>query len=214
MCQQDQPSRTQEMTSNARFPLSKRSARPRIGCSSFLMLLAGLLVGLLVGALCTLLYISSIHDATAPTSQAVSGQTAAIVIQLTPVYISQVITKDISSASIPGNLTNIQVAMAPKGPITITGNEQINILGFAVTRPVTVHLQPVVHACQVQIGITHVDFSGISVTSFVTPLEQQINQQLATQNNNSMLPKGFLYCATDVHTEKNGIFVTYSARPA
>jgi hypothetical protein len=213
MYQQERFSRVQETTPNARFSLSERVARPRAGCCSFLMLLAGLLAGLLVGALGTFLFISSAHDASAPTSQSVPGQTTAIVIQLTPTYLSQVITKEISSASIPGNLTNIQVTMAPNTPITISGNEQVNVLGFAVTRPVTVQLQPVVRACQIQIGITHADFSGISVTSFVSPLEQQINQQLSSKQSGSLFSKGFVYCATDVHTETNGIFVTYSARP-
>jgi hypothetical protein len=104
--------------------------------------------------------------------------------------------------------------MAHGAPITISGDEQVNILGFIVTRRATVQLQPVVHACQVQVGITHADFSGIPMTSFVSPLEQQINQQLSNKGSSSLLPQGFIYCATNVHTETNGIFVTYSARSA
>jgi len=214
MNQQERSSRTQEVASDARPSLSTRPARNRPGRSfSFLILLLGVLVGLFIGALGTLLYIASAHDTSAPTSQSVPGQVA-IVIQLTPAYLSQVITKDMSSASIPGNLQNIQVTMAQGAPITISGDEQVDFLGFSVTRRATVQLQPVVRACQVQVGITHADFSGIPVTAFVSSLEQQINQQLANGGSNSLLPKGFIYCATDVHTETNGIFVTYSARSA
>src|SRR5438309_917336 len=98
MNQQERPSRVQEVASDAHPSPSTRSARNRPGCSiSFLTLLLGLLAGLFIGALGTLLYISSAHDASAPTSQPVPGQ-AAIVIQLTPTYLSQVITKEISSA--------------------------------------------------------------------------------------------------------------------
>src|SRR6185437_6130606 len=107
-----------------------------------------------------------------------------------------------------------QVTMAHNTPITISGDEQVTILGFAVTRHATMQLQPVVRACQVQVGITHADFSGIPMTSFVSPLEQQINQQLSNKGSSSLLPAGFIYCATNVHTETNGIFVTYSARSA
>jgi hypothetical protein len=214
MNQQERPSRVQEVASDAHPSPSTRSARTRPGCSiSFLTLLLGLLAGLFIGALGTLLYISSAHDASAPTSQPAPGQ-AAIVIQLTPTYLSQVITKEISSASVPGNLKNIQVTMAHNAPVTISGDDQFNFMGLGVTRHITMQMQPVVHACQVQVGITHADFSGIPVTSFVSPLEQQINQQLSNRGNNSLLPKGFIYCATDVHTETNGIFVTYSARSA
>jgi hypothetical protein len=214
MNQQERSSRIQEVTSNAHLSLSSRFPRNRPGCSfSFLTLLCGVLIGLFIGSLGTLLYISSAHDASAPTSQSVPGQ-AAIVIQLTPAYLSQVVTKELSSASIPGNLKNIQVTMAHSAPVTISGDDQINFMGFAVTRRITMQLQPVVRACQVQVGITHADLSGIPVTSFVSPLEQQINQQLSNRGSSSLLPKGFIYCATDVHTETNGIFVTYSARPS
>lgn len=213
MKQQERSSHVQEATSDAHRPLSTRSTRSRPGSSfSFLTLLLGVLVGLFIGALGTFLYIASVHDVAAPTSQSVPGQ-AAIVIQLTPAYLSQVVTKEVSSANIPGNLKNIQVTMAHNAPVTISGDEQVNILGFVVTRRATMQMQPVVRACQVQVGITHADFSGIPVTSFVSPIEQQINQQLSNKGSSSLLPKGFIYCATDVHTETNGIFVTYAARP-
>lgn len=213
MNQQERSSHLQEADSTTRLSLSPRSARKRPGSPfSFLTLLLGMLVGLFIGALGTLLYISSVHDVSAPTSQPVPGQ-AAIVIQLTPSYLSQVITKEISSANIPGNLKNIQVTMAHNAPVTISGDEQFNLLGFVVTRRATLQLQPVVRACQVQVGITHADFSGIPVTGFVSPFEQQINQQLSNKGSGSLLPSGFIYCATDVHTETNGIFVTYAARP-
>jgi hypothetical protein len=214
MSQQERSSRDLETTPHARFPRSERSIRYRSGYCSLLMVLASLLVGVLVGILCTLLYISSVHDVSAPVSQTLPDQTPAIVLQLTQAYLSQVVAKDISSANLPGHITDIHVTVVSNAPITITGNEQVIILGFTVTRPFTIHLQPVVRACQIQIGITHADLSGIPITTFVSPLEQQINQQLTNQGNSSMLPKGFLYCATDVHTATNGVIVTYTARSA
>jgi hypothetical protein len=214
MNQQERPSRVQEVASDAHFSLSSRSVIKPPGCYSFsLTLLFGLLAGLLIGALGTLLYISSAHDTSAPTPQSVPAQ-AAFVVQLTPTYLSQVITKEMSSASIPGNLKNIQVTTAHGMPVTISGDEQIDFMGFVVAKRVTMQLQPFIRTCRVQVSITHADFSGIPVTSFVAPFEQQINQQLSSSSNNSVLPKGFIYCVTDVHTETKGLFVTYSAQLA
>lgn len=214
MNQQERPSHIQGAVSDAHSSRSSRSARNRPGCSFYVLtVVPGLLAGLLIGVLGTLLYISSIHDVPAPVSQAVPGQ-AAIVIQFTPTYLSQVVTKEISSANIPGNLKNVQVTLAHNAPLTISGDDQISFMGFGVTKRVTMQLQPVIQACQVRVSITHADFSGIPVTSFASPLGQEINQQLSGNGNSSLLPKGFVYCVTNVRTETTGLFITYSARPA
>jgi hypothetical protein len=199
----------------ATFATYMQSAKkPRAGCSfwSCLLLLPGLLAGLLIGAVGTLLYISSIHDTPVPAAQSVPSA-AAIVVQLSPTYLSQLATKEASQANVPGTLTNIRVTMAHNAPVTISGNDQISFMGIAVTRPVTMQMQPVIHACRLQVSITHADFSGIPLTSFVSSFEQQVDQELANNADDSLLPKGFVYCVTNVHTEANGVFVTYSARP-
>src|SRR5713226_3433048 len=104
MNQQNRSPRIQETASVAHSELSARSTKSRAGCClSWLALLLGLLAGLLVGALGTLLYISSAHDVPAPSSQSVPAA-AAIVVQLSPTYLSQMATKDVSQANIPGNL--------------------------------------------------------------------------------------------------------------
>ncbi len=214
MDQQEQAPRAQEMTPAAHFSLPPQSARPRVGCSfSCLALLLGLLSGLLIGTLGTLLYISSAHDTSAPPSQSVPDE-AAIIVQLSPTYISQIVTKEASQASIPGSLKNIQVTTAHSAPITIGGDGQISFMGFMVTKHVTIQLQPVIRACQLQVSITHADLSSIPVTSFVSSFEYQINQQLSNNSKSSSLPQGFVYCVTNVRTETSGIFVTYSATPA
>jgi hypothetical protein len=87
-------------------------------------------------------------------------------------------------------------------------------MGFMVTNHVTVQLQPVIRACQLQVSITHADLANIPVTSFVSSFEDRINQQLSNNSKSSSLPQGFVYCVTNVHTEPSGVFVTYSATPA
>ena len=104
--------------------------------------------------------------------------------------------------------------MAHNTPITISGDDQIGFMGFEVTKHITIQLQPVIRACQLQVRITNVALSGIPVTFFVSSFEQQINQPLLNNSNRSSLPQGFTYCVTNVRTETNGIFVTYSATPA
>src|SRR5579883_555440 len=122
MSQQEQSSRDLETAPRARFPRSGRSIRSRSGCCSLLMVLASLLVGVLVGVLCTLLYISSLHDASAPVSQTLPDQNPAIVVQLSQAYLSHVVARDISSARLPGHVKVIGVAVVSSSTITITGN--------------------------------------------------------------------------------------------
>jgi hypothetical protein len=139
---------------------------------------------------------------------------ASIVVQFSPTYLSQIVTKEVSQASIPGSLKNIQVTMAHNAPITISGDDQMGFMGFEVTKHITIQLQPVIRACQLQVRITSAALSGIPVTFFVSSFEQRINQPLSNSINRSSLPQGFTYCVTNVRTETNGIFVTYSATPA
>lgn len=213
MDQQEQPPHAQETTPATHFSLSPQSGRPRAGCSfSCLALVLGLLSGLLIGTLGTLFYISFAHDTSVPPSQSVPGE-AAIVVQLSPTYLSQIVTKAVRQASIPGSLKNIQVTMAHGAPITISGDDQMSLKGFVVTSHIALQLQPVIRACQLQVGITHADLSGIPATPFVSSFEREINQQLSNSSKSSSLPQGFVYCVINVHTETSGIFVTYSATP-
>jgi hypothetical protein len=214
MDQQEQRSHAQESTPAAHFSLSPQVGKPRAGRSfSYLALLLGLLSGLLIGTLGTLFCISSAHDVPMPPSQPVPSE-AAIVVQLSPEFLSQIATKEVSQVSIPGGLKNIQVTTAQNAPITIGGDEQISLMGgLVVTNHIIVQLQPVIRACQLQISITHADFSGIAVTPFISSFERQINQWLSNESKNSSLPQGFTYCVTNVRTETNNIFVTYSAMP-
>jgi len=192
---------------------SQTSGRSQAGRSfPYLALVLALLSGLLIGTLGTLFYISSAHDVPVPPPPSEPGE-AAIAVQLSPTFISQIITKEVRQASIPGSLKNIQVTTAHSAPITIGGDDQISFMGFTVTKHVTLQLQPVIRACHLQVTITHADLSSIPVTSFVSSFESQINQQLANSSKNSSLPQGFAYCVTNVRTETNGIFVTYSATP-
>ena len=213
MSHYQQPSDASDMEPTARLPFNARSSRPRGGFPmSCLALLLGILLGVLLGFFGAFFYLSSAHDVPAPASQPVPGE-AAIVVQLGPTYLSQMAAKEASQANIPGNLQHVQVKLTHDAPITITGDDQFSLFGFAITRQISMQLQPTIHACSLHISVTHADFAGIPVTSFVSTFEQQINQQLSSSTDSKSLPQGFVYCITNIHTETNGIFVTYAARP-
>jgi hypothetical protein len=213
MDRQEQSPYTQDTIPVTHFSSAPQSERPRAGRSfSYLALLLGMLLGLLFGCLGTLFYISSVHDVSVPPVQSAPDE-AAISVQLSSTYISRIVTKEASRAKIPGSLKNIRVTTAHNAPITVSGDDQMSFIGLAITNHMTVQLQPVIRTCQPQVHITHADISGIPVTSFVSSFEAQINQQFSKSSKNSLLPRGFVYCATNIHTEPSGLFVAYSAKP-
>jgi hypothetical protein len=213
MDQQEQPFYVQGTLLTTHFSHAPQSGKRRTSRSfAVLVLMFGLLTGILIGALGTLFYVSSTHDVFVPPSQSVPSE-AAIIVQLSPTYLSQIVTKEVNQTNIPGSFKNIQVTMVHSASITLSGDDQLSLMGFSVTNHMLMQLQPAIHTCQLQVSITHADINGIAINSFVSSFEHQINQQLANNSKNSSLPQGFTYCATNVRTETNGIFVTYSAKP-
>lgn len=186
--------------------------------NGFAMLLMGLalLVGIAMGAGGVLLYFLSISgdrqvQQTPPVVATPGNNGGAIVVQASSTYITQLISKNITSSGLPGDVKNVQVKLVHNGPMTVTGDDQLSFLGVNLTRHFSLQVQPVVNACQLEVHVVHADLEGIPVTGFVSAFEGQINKQLHVDTSN--FPNGFKYCLTDVHTEPQGIFATYSATP-
>jgi len=139
-----------------------------------------------------------------------------IIVQIGPAYITRLLIKDLQSSDLPGKIENVRVQLANSDRInsaqmTITGDEQIGVFGIGATRPFTIVVQPFIRDCQLQVHVLHAAFSGVTVTGFATTFEGQINQQLEVKPDG--LPAGFQYCATNVRTKPQGLFLTYSAVP-
>lgn len=177
------------------------------------ILLAGgtFLLGIIVTVIISFLVFASLGGESAPVAtQAQSGNNA-ITAQLSKAYISQIVNKEIQTAGLPGTISNVQVKLVHQGPVTVTGDDQISMLGFPVTRQFTLTLQLFVQNCQLQLHVLSADLQGISITSYAAKFESDLNQQLHMQSTS--LPQGFTYCLTSVSTEPQGVTGVYSATP-
>ncbi len=187
----------------------------RLNRFAILLISLALLLGMAMGSGGVLLYFLSISGdrqvQQAPPVVVTPGTNGAIVVQASSTYITQLIRKNITSSGLPGDVKNIQVKLVHNGPMTVTGDDQLSFLGVNLTRHFSLQVQPVVNACQLEMHVVHADLEGVAVTGFVSTFEGQINKQLRVDPSN--FPSGFTYCLTNVRTEPQGIFATYSATP-
>ncbi len=193
----------------SRFTTVLVSIRGRLGrilfvCIAFLL---GLLCGV-IGIFVLLFAVSSDNSAVANPS---APSRNAIVVQVGSAYITHLVSNALQTSGLPGSIQNVQATFASGDQATITGSDQITVLGIGTTRRFTIVIQPYVASCQVRVHVLHVDLGGIAVTGFAALFEGQINSQI--QVNTSKLPGGFTYCTTSVRTDAQGLYVTYSATP-
>lgn len=195
------------------LPTSNRPGRRLLkGCLSVVLVLLGILAGV-VGAL---FYVSAnTADRQVPATASLPTN-AAIVVAISPTYLTQALQKEVKLPEVPGEIKNIQAQIKSDGTIIVTGDDQLTLLlGITTTRHVTLHLRPYVDTCQLKMHVLHADLDGIpaptSLTTFYAELETQINQQL--QVSPSELPGGFTYCTTGVRATPEALLVTYSATP-
>jgi len=198
--------RSASETSPRPIDVQSRFTLSSIGCSA-----VALLLGLVIGIGGLVLYTSVSQSDRLPVTVPPSSSQNAIHIQLSSAFITQLVKKNISSAGLPGKISNVQVVLTKGSPMTVTGDDQIDVLGIAITRRFTLTLQPLVQSCRPHVHVLHADMGGIPVTGFASSFEAQIDQQL--QFNTNDLPRGFTYCATSVQTETNALSVNMSATP-
>lgn len=183
---------------------SSRIRRVLLACIFFLF---GMICGI-VGIFVLLLGASADNAVVANPSP---PATNAIVVQVGPAYITKLVSNALQASGLPGNVQNVQVALANGDRATITGSDQISVLGIGTIKHFTIVIQPYVSSCQMNVHVLHADLGGIPVTGFASAFEGQINSQI--QVNLTKLPRGFRYCTTSVRTDSQGVFVTYSATP-
>jgi hypothetical protein len=171
------------------------------------LFIAGVVVGI-VGLSSAVLLFNADRP---PVAVPASPHNPALVAQASATYVNQVVQQNSGSFGVPGTLKNLQVSFVHDGPVTVTGEDEVSVLGLSLTRRFSLNVQLYTDSCKPMVHVLSANFSGIPITGFVATFEQNINQQL--QHTISGLPPGFTYCVTGIHTETQGASVTFSAQP-
>lgn len=196
----------QTSTGPARFLRVRRWLRSRTG--RLVVPLLALLFGLIIGLTSILWYGLSGEGPLLILPSTARGN---LIIEADQTLITQLVRKDLASAGLPGQVTNVRVDLEHGARMTIEGDDIYSVLGVGFSRHFTIDVQPYVRQCVLQIRVTNANLGGIPVTGFVQTFEGGINQQL-TQKPGS-LPDGFTYCTIGVRTQPGGMFITYQAVP-
>lgn len=204
---------TSDLNSSAPFPPAdeRRTRRPR-SAGRILLFIVAFIAGILVtlaGLFGYILFFAS-GNTQSVVSQT-SSATGAIFVQTRTAYMTEVVRKNLNVAGLPGQITDAQVSFTHNGPMVITANIQLSILGIGTARQLTVALQPYVSNCELHLHVAQADLQGFPITVFVQSFEGQINNQM--QMKVEGLPPGFKYCVTNVQTDPAGLSLTYSATP-
>lgn len=170
--------------------------------------LAALVFGVLLGVVVLLLIGISGDGKRVATSAAGSGD---LIIEADKAYLTSIVTQNLRNAGMPGIIENVVVTLSQGDQFTVDGDDAFSLLGIGVSKHFTLVVQPYIRSCFLQVHVISANLSGIPVTGFVQSFESSINKQL--QEKPGGLPTGFQYCATDVRTQPDGLFVTYSATP-
>ena len=188
-------------------PLNKNIARvsilQRIRQSG--IFLAGIIVGVVLVLLFLLLFSfdrSTIHPT--PSSGSITAE-------ISRSYLTLLVTKQLKLSGLPGTVSNVQVTLAQNNLMTISGDDQLGVLGLSLTKHFTLTLQMSVVTCQLHVKVIHADLDGIPVTGFAALFENQLNQKLQSQQ--SGFPSGFTYCLSGVQTTTNILTLFYTATP-
>jgi hypothetical protein len=189
---------------------------PRSRAGRVVIPIITLLLGIMLGVLGLLLYATSISTQGQVLVTPLPPPGGDIISQISPSYMARVVQKDLPNSGLPGDVENVRVQLADSDlihsvQVTITGDDQIGVLGLEMIRHITVVEQLFVQNCKPQVNVLHADVEGIPVTGFVTAFEGQIDQQLQFKTDD--LPPGFTYCITSLRSKPDGLFVVMSATP-
>lgn len=171
----------------------------------------GLLTGALALWLVALLFLGP--DRSPLPSPPPSTGGSDLVIQLSPAYLTALVTRNLPRAGLPGQVSQVRVRPQPGHLIEITGEETLTLAGIALTRPFFLQVQPIVETCHLQVHVLRADLGGLPVTGLAALFEERLNQQLVEQPAPAGLPAGFRYCATATWTTPSGLWISYSAQP-
>ena len=167
--------------------------------------------GMLVGMLGLFVAVLLGNADQSPVATPPASQSAALVVQISSTYVNQIAQQKANTYGIPGTVKNVHVTFVHNGPVTITGDDEMSLLGLHVTKHFHMDVQVYASGCKPMIHVLRVNFSGIPITGFASSFEKSTNQQL--QGSITGLPEGFIYCMTAIHTEPQGPEVSFAAQP-
>ena len=169
------------------------------------------LLGILLGILATLFFVIFVaHDRT-PIQTTPSTQPSSVIVQVSNVYLTQLVTGKLKTSGLPGEVSNVQVVLTNTNSIQVSGTDTVSVLGLGIPTPFSFTLQPYIQSCQAQVHLISADLGNLPVTNFAQTYENQINQDI--QLKVSDLPAGFTYCATSTRTQPDMLSIVYSAKP-
>ena len=169
------------------------------------------LLGILLGVLATLFFVIFVaHDRT-PMRTTPSTQPSSVTVQVSSVFLTQLVTSKLKTSGLPGEVSNVQVTLTTTNSIQVSGTDTVSLLGLGIPTPFSFILQPYIQSCQAQVHVIRADLGNLPVTDFAQNYENQINQDI--QLKVSDLPAGFTYCATSTHTQPDMLSIVYTAKP-
>ncbi|HCI79208.1 MAG TPA: hypothetical protein DHW02_05935 [Ktedonobacter sp.] len=167
------------------------------------------LAGVIAGIVILVLFLLAFSFDRSVTQTPITSSSGSITIEISRAYMTSFISKQLKSSGLPGSISNVQVVMAQNNLMTVSGDDQVAILGLGVTKRITLILQLSVVSCQLHVTVIHADLDGISVTGFVALFENELNRQIQSQQ--SGFPSGFTYCLSSTQTTTDNMLLKYSA---
>ena len=188
----------------SRFIKTRRWFRSRSG--RIVLPLVTLLLGLAIGLGSILWYGWSGRGAIVIIPNSGQGN---LIVEANRDLLTQLVSKQMNNAGLPGKVENVKVTLVHGDALNVQGDDMDSLFGLNFSRHLTIDVQPYVQTCVLQVHVTRADLGGIPVTNFAQSFESKIDQELAIKPTG--LPSGLSYCAVGVHTEPEGMFVTYEA---
>src|SRR5438128_46932 len=103
-----------------------------------------LLLGILLGVLGLLLYALAISGDQPLIVTPPPPTVGNIIVQADSTYLTHLVEQNLRAAGMPGNIRNVRVNLVHGAQMTITGDDQLSLLGIGVTRQFTFVVQPYV----------------------------------------------------------------------
>lgn len=194
-------------------PVAQASTRkrPRTGLIATGTFFLGFLVATLIVVIAAVVFLNSQPDRP-PLKVPPSTKDQTIIAQVSANYVSQVVKNKAQNSGLPGTVSNLQVTLQQGDQMTIEGDDTLTVAIFTTTKHFTLQVQLYADSCEMKVHVLHVDLAGIPGSdAFAGLFEDNMNRQ--TQLKSPNLPDGFTYCMTNVRTQPDALFVTYTATP-
>lgn len=175
---------------------------------SFLRLVLVFFIGFLLGILVLSIFLFSLGGSNVRFPASSPGSpTGNVIVHLDSTILVPLVEKGWQQSNIPGSISQVHVQFSAGDLMTIAGKYQYTIFGIVpITEPFSVQIQPLATNCYPQLHVVSGSISGISITSFITSFEKNINQQL--QQIARSIPVKFTYCLTGMRTDNSGLIAT------